>query len=102
MADTKQFNPLPLLSVKNGFDSSLAQISDELEQYFAEGWAGSAHLQLAHDELHRAVGVLQMLSLEGLAVFRRELETVLQEMLAQQQAPTSMHLDTLRGAMLAA
>ena len=101
MADTKHFNPLPLLSVKNGLDSSLAQISAELEQYFAEGWTGSAHLQLAHDELHRAVGVLQMLSLEGLAVFSRELETVLQEMLAQQQAPTSMHRDTLRGAMLA-
>lgn len=101
MVDTKQFNPLPLLSVKNGLDSSLAQISAELEQYFAEGWAGNAHLQLAHDELHRAVGVLQMLSLEGLAVFSRELETVLQEMLAQQQAPSSMHRDTLRGAMLA-
>lgn len=101
MVDTKQFNPLPLLSVKSGLDSSLTQISAELEQYFAEGWAGNSHLQLAQDELHRTVGVLQMLSLEGLAVFSRELETVLQEMLAQQQAPTSMHRDTLRGAMLA-
>lgn len=101
MVDTKQFNPLPLLSVKSGLDSSLTQISAELEQYFAEGWAGNAHLQRAQDELHRAVGVLQMLSLEGLAVFSRELETVLQEMLAQQQAPTAMHRDTLRGALLA-
>ena len=101
MVDTKQFNPLPLLSVKSGLDSSLAQISSELEHYFTAGWAGSNHLQLAHDELHRAVGVLQMLSLEGLAVFSRELETVLQEMLAQQQAPASMHRETLRGAMLA-
>jgi chemosensory pili system protein ChpA (sensor histidine kinase/response regulator) len=101
MVDSKQFNPLPLLSVKSGLDSSLAQISLELEHYFAEGWAGKEHLQLAHDELHRAVGVLQMLSLEGLAVFSRELETVLREMLTQQQAPTAMHRDTLRGAMLA-
>ncbi len=101
MIDTKQFNPLPLLSVKAGLDSSLAQISSELEIYFAEGWAGNQHLQIAQDELHRAVGVLQMLSLEGLAVFSKELETVLQEMLAQQQATTSMHSDTLRGAMLA-
>jgi len=101
MVDTKQFNPLPLLSVKNGLDSSLAQISSELEHYFSGGWQGKEHLQLAHDELHRAVGVLQMLSLEGLAVFSRELETVLQEMLAQQQTPTTMHRDTLRGAMLA-
>jgi len=101
MVDTKQFNPLPLLSVKNGLDSSLAQISAELEDYFSNGLAGKEHLQHAHDELHRAVGVLQMLSLEGLAVFSRELETVLQEMLAQDQAPTSMHRDTLRGAMLA-
>ena len=101
MVDSKQFNPLPLLSVKSGLDSSLAQISSELEHYFTEGWAGKEHLQLAHDEMHRAVGVLQMLSLEGLAVFSRELETVLREMLAQQQAPTPMHRDTLRGAMLA-
>ena len=101
MVDTKQFNPLPLLSVKAGLDSSMAQISSELELYFAEGWAGNQHLRLAQDELHRAVGVLQMLSLEGLAVFSRELETVLQEMLAQLQAPTTMHRDTLRGAMLA-
>lgn len=101
MVDTKQFNSLPLLSVKSGLDSSLAQISSELEHYFDEGLAGREHLQLALDELHRAVGVLQMLSLEGLAVFTRELETVLQEMLAQQQAPSSMHRDTLRGAMLA-
>lgn len=101
MADNKQFNPLPLLSVKSGLDSSLSQIGSELELYFSEGWAGKEHLQHAHDELHRAVGVLQMLSLEGLAVFCKELETVLQEMLAQQQAPTNMHRDTLRGAMLA-
>ena len=85
MADTKQFNPpLPLLSVKSGLDSSLSQISAELEHFFTEGWAGKVHLQLAHDELHRAVGVLQMLSLEGLAVFSKELDTVLQEMLVQQ------------------
>src|SRR4030065_12468 len=101
MVDSKHFNPLPLLSVKDGLDSSLAQIGSELENYFKAGWDGKIHLQIAHDEVHRAVGVLQMLSLEGLAVFSRELETVLQEMLAQQQAPTSMHRDTLRGALLA-
>ena len=101
MVDTKQFNPLPLLSVKNGLDSSLAKISSELESYFGEGAAGRAYLQEAHDELHRAVGVLQMLSLEGLAVFSKELETVLREMLAQQQVPSAMHRETLRGALLA-
>lgn len=101
MVDTKQFNPLPLLSVKGGLDSSLALISAELENYFNAGWSGNEHLKLAHEELHRAVGVLQMLSLEGLAVFSREFETVLQEMLMQQQAPTSLHRDTLRGALLA-
>ena len=42
-----------------------------------------------------------MLSLEGLAVFCKELETVLQEMLTQHQEPTAMHCDALRGAMLA-
>jgi chemosensory pili system protein ChpA (sensor histidine kinase/response regulator) len=101
MVDSKHFNPLPLLSVKDGLDSSLAQIGSELENYFKAGWDGKIHLQIAHDELHRAVGVLQMLSLEGLAVFSRELETVLHEMLSQQQAPTPLHRDTLRGAMLA-
>ena len=37
MVDTKQFNPLPLLSVKGGLDSSLAQISAELENYLTRG-----------------------------------------------------------------
>ncbi|HUX91615.1 MAG TPA: Hpt domain-containing protein [Gallionellaceae bacterium] len=101
MVDSKHFNPLPLLSVKEGLDSSLALVGSELEDYFKAGWEGKNHLQLAHDELHRTVGVLQMLSLEGLAVFSRELETVLHEMLLQQQTPTALHRDTLRGAMLA-
>jgi hypothetical protein len=34
MVDSKLFNPLPLLSVKDGLDSSLAQIGSELENYF--------------------------------------------------------------------
>ncbi len=101
MSESKQFNPLPLLSVKPGLESSLAQISADLEEYFSRGLDGIENLRKALEELHRAVGVLRMLSLEGLAVFSKEFETVLQEMLSQQQAPTTLHRDTLRGAMLA-
>jgi chemosensory pili system protein ChpA (sensor histidine kinase/response regulator) len=68
-----QFNPLPLLSVKSGLDSSLANISRELESYFSSAGSDQQALQNALTDLHRIGGVLRMLSLTGLVVFCSEL-----------------------------
>ncbi len=93
-----QFNPLPLLSVKPGLDSSLANISRELESYFSSAGGDTQALKKAQEELHRTGGVLRMLSLSGLVVFCAELEKLLQEM---GQAPDAgvPHRDVIRRAL---
>ena len=93
-----QFNTLPLLSVKPGLDSSLANVSRELETYFSS--AGSDHqaLKNAQVDLHRIGGVLRMLSLTGLVVFCAELEKLLQE-LGQAQAVDVSQRDIIRRAL---
>ncbi|HLP98227.1 MAG TPA: Hpt domain-containing protein [Sideroxyarcus sp.] len=92
------FNPLPLLSVKPGLDSSLAAISRELEAFFAASGNDRQALQEALEELHRIGGVLRMLSLTGLVVFCAELEKLLQE-LGQPQDATPLRRDAIRRAL---
>ncbi|MFZ2162226.1 MAG: Hpt domain-containing protein [Sideroxyarcus sp.] len=91
-----QFNPLPLLSVKPGLDSSLANISRELESYFST--TDKQALKNALEELHRISGVLRMLSLTGLSVFCAELEKLLREL---EEAPSanSLQRDAIRRAL---
>ena len=91
-----QFNPLPLLSVKPGLDSSLANISRELESYFST--TDKQALKNALEELHRISGVLRMLSLTGLSVFCAELEKLLREL---EQAPSanSLQREAIRRAL---
>ena len=91
-----QFNPLPLLSVKPGLDSSLANISRELESYFST--TDKQALKNALEELHRISGVLRMLSLTGLSVFCAELEKLLRE-LEQAQAASNPQRDAIRRAL---
>ncbi len=85
----EQFNPLPLLSVKPGLDSSLANISRDLESYFSSAGANRQALKNAREELHRTSGVLRMLTLTGLSVFCAELEKLLQELEQTENVSTS-------------
>lgn len=94
-----QFNPLPLLSVKPGLDSSLANISRELEDYFTATVSNQQALANALEEVHRVSGVLRMLSLNGLVVFCAELEKLLQELSARPQDATTMRRDIIRRAL---
>jgi chemosensory pili system protein ChpA (sensor histidine kinase/response regulator) len=92
------FNPLPLLSVKPGLDSSLANISRELESFFASSGNDPQALKNALDDLHRIGGVLRMLSLTGLSVFCGALEKLLLE-LAQSNDVNASQRDTIRRAL---
>ncbi len=83
-----QFNPL-LLSVKPGLDSSLANISRDLESYFSSAGTDQQALKNAREELHRTGGVLRMLSLTGLSVFCAELEKLLQEFVQAEDVSAS-------------
>ncbi|MBI5891367.1 MAG: Hpt domain-containing protein [Nitrosomonadales bacterium] len=91
-----QYNPLPLLSVKPGLDSSLANISRELESFFSS--ADKQALKNALEELHRIGGVLRMLSLTGLSVFCAELEKLLRE-LEQAHDVGSVQREAIRRAL---
>lgn len=93
-----QFNPLPLLSVKPGLDSSLANISRELESFFASSGKDRQALNNALEDLHRIGGVLRMLSLTGLSVFCSELEKLLLEFVQTQEASTAQR-DAVRRAL---
>ncbi|MBU0620523.1 MAG: Hpt domain-containing protein [Gammaproteobacteria bacterium] len=92
------FNSLPLLSVKSGLDSSLANISRELEEFFSSGGNDLHALKTALEELHRMGGVLRMLSLTGLVVFCSELEKLLQELGESQEVP-QLRRDAIRRAL---
>jgi chemosensory pili system protein ChpA (sensor histidine kinase/response regulator) len=93
-----QFNPLPLLSAKPGLDSSLANISHDLEMFFSSRGSDLQALKKAQEELHRTSGVLRMLSLSGLTVFCAELEKHLQEF-EQTQGGTSLQRDAITRAL---
>lgn len=94
----EQFNPLPLLSVKPGLDSSLANISRDLESYFSSAGTDQQSLKKAREELHRIGGVLRMLSLTGLSVFCAELEKILQE-LVQAEDVSALRREAIRRAL---
>ncbi|OIQ99799.1 chemotaxis protein CheA [mine drainage metagenome] len=94
----EQFNPLPLLSVKPGLDSSLANISRDLESFFSSAGTDRQALNNAREELHRTGGVLRMLTLTGLSVFCSELEKLLQE-LVQAADVSALRREAIRRAL---
>ncbi|HMC13026.1 MAG TPA: Hpt domain-containing protein, partial [Gallionellaceae bacterium] len=100
MTPSAQFNTLPLLSVKPALDDSLDKIGSDLEQFFASNGEDREALLEAIGELHRAYGVLRMLSLDGVIVFCSELEKLLQEFAAESLQPSSMHQEVIQRALL--
>ena len=55
----------------------------------------------ARSELHRLLGVMKMVGLDGAAVFCAELELTLSELAANPQQVSAMHRDVLRRALFA-
>ena len=74
MTDSAQFDRNTLAAVKPGMDGSLAQISEQLELYLGAPADNGAALESVRSELHRLLGVLKMVGLNGVAVFCAELE----------------------------
>ena len=92
------FPSLPLLSVKSELDRSLSAISQELESAFSSSQK-SQSLSVALTELHRLIGVVQMLGLRGLAVFCSELEIHLQQFNTDPADIPALRQDTARRAL---
>ena len=101
MTDSAQFDRNTLAAVKPGMDGSLAQISEQLELYLGAPADNGAALESVRSELHRLLGVLKMVGLDGAAAFCAELEITLGELSTNPQQVSAMHRDVLRRALFA-
>jgi chemosensory pili system protein ChpA (sensor histidine kinase/response regulator) len=101
MTDNAQFDRNTLAAVKPGIDGSLAEIGAQLELYLGAPAENSAALEVVRSELHRLLGVLKMVGLDGAAVFCAELELTLGELSTNPQQVSAMHRDVLRRALFA-
>ncbi|HTN93177.1 MAG TPA: Hpt domain-containing protein [Gallionella sp.] len=101
MTESAQFDRNTLAAVKPGVDGSLAEISAQLELYLGAPAENQTALEATRTELHRLLGVLKMVGLDGAAVFCTELELTLGELAANPQQVSAMHRDVLRRALFA-
>lgn len=99
MTNSAQFDRNTLAAVKPGVDSTLAEISARLELYLAAPADNEAALEVVRSELHRLLGVLKMVGLEGAAAFCAELELTLSELATNPRQVSAMHRDVLRRAL---
>lgn len=91
-----QYDPVTLAAIKPGLDASLAEISADVELFFAAEKGKAGMLTNTLNVLHRMIGVLQMARLDGVAVVCRELHTALSEACVQPLSISSLHRDIYR------
>jgi chemosensory pili system protein ChpA (sensor histidine kinase/response regulator) len=101
MTNSAQFDRNTLAAVKPGIDGSLAEISAQLELYLGAPADNEAALAVVRSELHRLLGVLKMVGLDGAAAFCAELELTLGELATNPKQVSAMHRDVLRRASFA-
>jgi chemosensory pili system protein ChpA (sensor histidine kinase/response regulator) len=99
MTSTAQFGRNTFDAVKPGVDSTLADISAQMELYLGAPADNAPALEAARNELRSLLGVLKMVGLMGAAVFCAELELTLSELETNPQLVTAMHRDVLRRAL---
>ena len=99
MSNSAQFDRNTLAAVKPGVDSTLADISAQMEQYLGAPADNAPALEAARTELHSLLGVLKMVGLVGAAVFCAELEVTLSELATDPNHVSVMHRDVLRRAL---
>lgn len=100
MTNSAQFDLNALAAIKPGLDGTLAEISAHLEKYLAAPDDNLAHIEFARIELHRFVGVLKIVGLDGLSIFCAGLEAVLGDLAAHPQQTSAMHREVLRRVLL--
>ena len=79
----------------------LGQVCSDLEVYFATPEVNREALQSALAGFKRACDVLRTLSPAGVTVYCREIEVLLQELLAGLLSPPSVYRGSLRHALFA-
>jgi len=99
MTDSAQFDRNTLAAVKPGMDSTLAEINAQLELFLGDPRGNIKALEGARAGLHKLLGVLKMVGLDGAAVFCAELELTLGELVSDPAQVSAMHRDVLRRAL---
>lgn len=92
------FSPSLLLPVKLGLDSALANVSAQLDKFFAPSRDVQA-LSLAEVEFARAIEVLQTLPMPGLLAYCSQFSLVLQELEAHPDSVSKMNEKAIRNAL---
>jgi len=99
MTNSAQFDRNTLAAVKPGVDGTLAEISAQMDLYLGAPADNETALEVVRSELHRLLGVLKMVGLDGAAVFCAELELTLSELATNPKQVFAMHRDVLRRAL---
>ena len=99
MTNSAQFDRNTLAAVKPGVDGTLAEISAQMDLYLGAPADNETALEVVRSELHRLLGVLKMVGLDGAAVFCAELELTLSELATNPKQVSAMHRDVLRRAL---
>lgn len=102
MINSAQFDPDTLAAVKPGVDGALAEISQGMERYLKAPGENEEALEALSAEVHRLLGVLKIVGLDGLVVFCAEFEQALSELRANPEQVSNLHRDVLRRALFAA
>lgn len=92
------FSPSLLLPVKFSLDSALANVSAQLDKFFAPSRDVQA-LSLAGAEFQRVMSVLKTLPMPGVLVFCAQLDNVLQELKANPTSVSKMNESVIRNAL---
>ena len=101
MTNSARFDPNTLAAVKPGVDGALAEISMQMEQYLKAPAQNVEALDIVCAELHRLLGVLKMVGLDGLVVYCAELERALSGLKANPKQVSDLYRDVLRRALFA-
>ncbi|MEO8332890.1 MAG: hypothetical protein ABI479_10700, partial [Gallionella sp.] len=101
MTSNAPFDLTTLSAVKPGMEGTLAEISAQLERFYAAPAENAAALEAARIELRRLLGVLKMVGLDGVVVFCSEFDLALSELADHPQQLSEIHREALRQALSA-
>ncbi len=100
MPNQTQFDLATLAVVKPGMDEAFAVVTGRLAQYFEAPVNNVPALDEARAELHRILGVLTVIRLDGVVAYCREIELVFAEIQANPALTSPLYRTVLNRAIL--
>jgi len=101
MPKQTQFDPVTLSAVKPGLDEALGVVGARIGEYLAKPEVNAPALEIARTELHRLLGVLRMIRLDGGVAYCAEIERVLDELAGHPTLVSPLYQTVLQRALSA-